>query len=457
MLQIPRSDGLDGARDEVDDLHQRCGVYTKTELVEHVLDLVGWTAQADLAGKRLLEPSAGDGQFLVAAVRRLIASCRAWGRRPTLKLLYPVISAFELHPLEAVKARDNVAKALTDMGLASSVSQKLAARWVKEGDFLLSGSGKYTHIVGNPPYVRWSSIPVNLRVRYEANLDRRTARGDLFLPFLDRGIDLLAKGGRLGFVCSDRWKFMAFAERFRREVLPNVVIEHDESVSPGGAYLRKVDAYASITVFKKVDRISAPTVLKQKGGTTLAEAGYIVKVGPALGCTPAFVVNPAEDEIEQELLAPWIDGTEIGEGEVRWGRRKVITMHTKEGKLRRLEEFPLAMAHMEMFRSRLEARSICKRGAPWYRPIDKVQHSTWLRPKLLIPELAKVPRVALDTSGAIPSHGVYAIFSPDDDLSALHRQLADGGLLAAISHSSPKVKGGYFRCYRRFLDRIVLT
>jgi hypothetical protein len=459
MLEISPALELGEMPDEIDRLHQKCGVYTKTELVEHVLDLAGWTLAGDLVGKRLLEPSAGDGQFVVVAARRLIASCRAQGKKPTLKLLSPVISAFELHPIEASKARANVRNALVLEGLSEVLADQLVARWIKDADFLLSSfpASEYTHVVGNPPYVRWSTIPLNLRRSYESALAPRMARGDLFLPFLDKGIELLATGGKLAFVCSDRWKYMAFAEQFRQEVLPGVNIEHDESVAPGSAYLRKVDAYASIAVLRKLDRPSSPALSRVKGDSTLAEAGYVVKVGPALGCTPAFVIAAKEvKSLEKELLAPWLDGTEVQEGSISWTGRMVLCLYDDEGRLRNINDYPKARTHMLKYKERLELRSITRAGAPWYRPIDKVQASMWKRPKILVPELAKVPRVALDESGAVPSHGVYAIFAPNDNLDALYSRLRDGGLNQAIANNAPRIKGGYVRCYRRFLDRIIL-
>jgi len=71
--------------------------------------------------------------------------------------------------------------------------------------------------------------------------------------------------------------------------------------------------------------------------------------------------------------------------------------------------------------------------------------------------LAKVPRLAIDRSGAIPSHGVYAIFAPQDDVEALYEKLRDGKLARALDGIAPKVKGEYVRCYKRFLERITIA
>ena len=54
-------------------------VYTKSWMVELVLDLAGYVPERRLAELVALEPSAGDGAFLSAMVRRLVESCELHG------------------------------------------------------------------------------------------------------------------------------------------------------------------------------------------------------------------------------------------------------------------------------------------------------------------------------------------------------------------------------------------
>jgi adenine-specific DNA-methyltransferase len=180
-------------------------------------------------------------------------------------------------------------------------------------------------------------------------------------------------------------------------------------------------------------------------------------VGPALGHTPAFVLEADELDVEADLLNPWLDTAEIFEESISWRGRRVIAMHDNNGRLIEPSQFPLTLKRLARFRSQLNTRSIVKNGAPWFRSIDRVCSADWARPKLLIPEIAKIPRVAIDLSGAIPSHGVYAVFAPDDKLDILYDQLRGGGLAKALSGIAPKIKGGYTRCYKRFLEQITVV
>ncbi|MFN3727371.1 MAG: Eco57I restriction-modification methylase domain-containing protein [Allosphingosinicella sp.] len=444
----------------ISELHARCGVYTKAPMVGRILDAINWTAGMDLSRSRLLEPAAGDGAFVVEAARRLLRSLRRYGHSTSPRLLAERIVAYELHEEEAAKGRTALIDVLIENKISQGEAQKLAAYWLRTADFLLQPleETKFSHVAGNPPYARWSKIPSALRQAYEAALPPHISKGDLFLAFLDRGIASLKPRGKLGFLCSDRWQYMAFAEGFRKERLREVRIIENEEVEPEDVYQRSVDIYPSVLILEKLAAPMPPPAIKRQG-KTLAELGFEVRVGPALGCTPAYVLDVGEADAEDELLAPWLAASEVQEGTIERMGKRVICLYDEHGRLRDLRDFPTAHARLLKFRKQLEARSVVRdHGAAWFRPIDRVCAKRWSAPKLLIPELAKTPRVALDTSGAIPSHGVYAIFatSPDADLNELRSRLADGGLAERLKGKAPKVKGGYVRCYKRILEAVEL-
>jgi adenine-specific DNA-methyltransferase len=444
----------------VRELHRRCGIYTKPEIVSRILNDVGWRPSAQIFEHRLLEPAAGDGAFVTEAARRLVAACRRFGLVPSVANIGSCILAYEIFPPAALRCRTDVIATLRRLGIHPRTAASLAQRWVIQADFLLSAppADGFSHTVGNPPYIRWSKIPAKLRLSYSRALPREMTGGDLFLPFLDRALDQLQPGGKCGFLCSDRWRFMAFAEAFRRKWLARLDIIDEQDLAASAAFVRDVDAYPAILTAKKLraQRVAERrSIVRSK--STLSDAGYVVKVGPALGHTQAYVLRPDDEDVEPELLAPWLDGAEIEGGLIRWRGRRVITMYGDDGRLRDLRKFPRLAARLRRFSAALKRRSIVANGAPWYRTIDRVRSLDWSRPKLLIPELARVPRLALDVEGRIPSHGVYAIFAPNDDLAALYDRLQDGGLAVALDKIAPKVKGGYTRCYKRFLERIVLA
>lgn len=456
---MPDRDGSSIERlTEVAQLHARTGVYTRSPQIQLVLDAVGWTAGEDLERLVLVEPSAGDGGFLVEAATRLVECLSGKGLRPTPDILRDRIRAWEFFPDAASAARGKLIELLTKAGLTRRDAQSVAEGWVSTSDFLETDlpSMSADVVVGNPPYLRWSLLPAGKRTAYEAILPADVARGDLLLPFLDKGIDALRIGGRLGFIVSDRWQHAAYASKWRARMLPQIDILERVELKPKDAFNEPVDAYVERLVVKR-----RATSLSGKTSTTpkrLFDNSFDIRVGPALGCTPAYVLQPDElHTVERELLRPWVDGKEVSEQGITWRGRYIITLYDDDGRLRDLGRFPRALARLEAYRGRLEQRAIAIRGAkPWWRPIDRLSPEPWSRRKLLIPELSKIPRVAMDASGAIPSHGVYAVFSEDDKaLDKLYMQLKDGGLARSLEGKAPKVKGGYFRCYEAILRKLI--
>ena len=444
--------------DPVDTLHSLCGIYTKPELVKRLLDRVGWKKEADLASARLLEPGAGDGEFLVEAVRRLVASFVRHGLRLDIKALRDRMSAYELAPGEANKARSRIVAEMKEMGVHHLTAKACARAWVRNEDFLLAElphSG-FTHIVGNPPYIRWSKVPKAISKAYAEKLPSAIARGDLYLPFLHRSFEHLSHDGRCAFVCSDRWRYTVYAREFRERWLTSMHIETRPAGEPADAFVRDVYVQPEILIARPRESPKPLTKKRKRGGKTLAELGCTIRVGPALGVTPAFVLEPHEQDVEPHLLHPWVDTSEVFAGRIDWIGRRVISPYDKTGTLVDLEKHPLFAAHIRRFEWRLRARYIVRNGGDWYRTIDKVKVTDWSQPKLFIPEIAKIPRVAIDRSGAIPSHGLYCVFSHQEEIEKVYDRLRDGKLAKALTPIAPKIKGHYTRCYRRFLEMIII-
>lgn len=442
---------------EIDALHRRCGIYTRPGIVNSVLDDVGWVPEYDLSNSRLLEPAAGNGAFLIEAARRLLQSFKKYEVAMLSRNLVNRITAFELHPSEAAVAQQRLIRLLREHSLHHNTIRACTRSWIRNEDFLLSKLPKsgFSHIVGNPPYLRWSRIPPQLRKQYKEVLPSNVARGDLFLPFIDRSLSVLKKDGHCSFLCSDRWRFMQFAESFREKWLPLLNIHTERRLTSTDAFIKNVSPNPIILTAslrnKPKQQNETPT---NHGRQSLEELGAVIKVGPALGCTQAYVLGPDEDDIEDAHLLPWISASEISDGSISWRGRRIMCMHDPQGILIDIDGSPLMKARLLRFRRRLEARAVVANGAQWYRPIDKINISLWQRPKILIPELAKVPKAAIDRSGAVPSHAVYAVFAQDDNIEDIYDKLRSGQLANALNGIAPTVRGGYVRCYRYFLQKL---
>jgi adenine-specific DNA-methyltransferase len=90
-------------------------VYTKRWVVELLLDLAGYTAGANLVDVVAVEPSAGEGAFLVPMIERLADSCHRLGR--LISDCRHSLVAYELDEGSADRARKLAVEVLTKHGV----------------------------------------------------------------------------------------------------------------------------------------------------------------------------------------------------------------------------------------------------------------------------------------------------------------------------------------------------
>lgn len=483
----------DSERAAIAKIHDHCAVYTQPDVACGILDLVGWKANRDLLGRRLLEPSCGDGSFLFPAIERLLRSASRSGVLTEAKLSQ-IIVAYEFDPDTAKAARAKVEERLSGAGLAAAVAARLAARWVRCEDFLLAeGLGAFTHVVGNPPYMRWSKLPRLLRRAYEAKLPAHAARGDVCLSFIWRAVELLDLSiGQVAFLCADRWLRCAYGAVARTKLAERVrVAAHLEvHTLPVFRGPRKVGTYAAITVLDGATnggsivakvasmedlarRLHAGTrargrnrsvkVLVGKGGAILAESGLValfermsagtahlrdagvtIRCGMALGSAFAFIVGE-DAEIEPDRLIPFLRASDLTVDGRAVPTKRLADVWTHDGALVDLGAYPALKAHLERHKTSLDARVCVVRPEQWYRTIDRIDRDRLAAPKILVAGMAKLSRVAWSSGGAQPSNALYALTSSDWPLSALYALFRAGVLDVFAAVLAPRFSGGSMR------------
>src|SRR5262249_19592448 len=84
--------------------------------------------------------------------------------------------------------------------------------------------GGFDIVIGNPPYVRMELIK-RIKPYLEKHYFVADDRTDLYAYFFERGVGILKKGGRLGFVSSSTFFRTGSGENLRRFLGDNVAIE----------------------------------------------------------------------------------------------------------------------------------------------------------------------------------------------------------------------------------------
>lgn len=235
-------------------MEERGAVFTRREVVDFILDLTGYTADRPLHRMKLLEPSMGQGDFVTPVIDRLLEAYRREAGKDSDSLadLADCILAVELHRDSYERTRNQVAALLRGKGLKARESNGLCDRWLKQGDFLLLEHERaFTHVIGNPPYVRQEMIPDVLIAEYRRRYRTIYDRADIYIPFIEQSLSLLAPGGTLGFICADRWLKNRYGGPLRRYVSEGFRLRHFVDMVGTDAFLSEVVAYPGIVVISR--------------------------------------------------------------------------------------------------------------------------------------------------------------------------------------------------------------
>ncbi len=488
-------------------------VFTRPWVVDMILDLVGYTVDIDLGSRVIVEPSCGSGAFLGRIAARVASSAKLHGR--PLSELGTAVRAFDLLERNAEAARKAVMAVLLDQDATIEAAEYLSAAWVRTGDFLLTDheEGSVDFVVGNPPYIRLEDVPTFVSDAYRSECLTMRGRADVYVGFFEKGLGLLNDGGKLGFICADRWMRNQYGAELRslvsdRYSVDSVTVMHDVD-----AFEAPVSAYPAITVIRNGPQgparvVEASATFDEAAGQAIVawasasaapaplsdsfEAGELagwfpgsdhwpsgsprtleliadlehrfrplediatgtrVGIGVASGCDDVYITRDAS-LVEDDRLLPLAMASDLAGGSMDWGGRYLVNPWNGRG-LVDLGRYPQLRAHFEGHAQRLRARHTArKQPERWYRTIDVVDPTLLKRPKLLLPDIKAAAHPVLDTGQVYPHHNLYFVVSDGWDLEAL------GGILLSdianlfVGAYCVKMRGGCYRFQAQYLRKI---
>jgi hypothetical protein len=487
-------------------------VFTRRWVVELILDLVGYTADRDLASMRAIEPACGSGAFLVPMIERLLASADLFGR--DVGSAQDALFASDLLEENTALSREAALETLAAAGVSAAVAEDLAAAWIGTGDFLLDPPPERSadFVVGNPPYVRLEVVAPDRSDAYRLACRTMGGRADVYVGFYEHGLRALRDKAALGFICADRWMRNSYGAKLRTMVSEEWSVETVISMTGVDAFEEEVNAYPAITILRREAQEGGPLVVE---GTPLLGAdeapellrlasrpdpvhadrpgyrgarlrswfsgpagwpsgspdrleviadleqrfepledprtGTKLGIGVATGADGVFIT---EDRhlVEPERLLPLALPRDISQGKVEWSGKYLVNPWDTEG-LVEMERWPRFGAYLSAHRALLEKRHTAKNGR-WHKTIDRVIDGLSGREKLYLPDFKEAIFPVLDVGDTYPHHNLYWVTSDDWDLRVL------GGLLLSdvaglfIEAYSVRMRGGFLRFQAQYLRRI---
>lgn len=489
-------------------------VLTRPQVVELILDLVGYTPERELGAQVLLEPACGRGAFVLPAVRRLLASARRTQRCPSE--LAPALRAYDIDPAHTAACRQAVVRLLGRHGVAAAQARALAAAWIRHADFLLAEELPLAdYVVGNPPYVRIEQLAPVLQAEYRRRFTSVYDRADLYVAFLERSLRRLSPTGTLSFICADRFTRNRYGAPLRRLITQDYALRCYIDLHKTAPFTSAVAAYPCICVItqKPVPEpaVAAPVVvmsLAQAGPKQCAAVlpllrgertdspgidlsfyprwfqgaapwvlgtpahltvlrqleerfapieqvgGARVGIGVATGCDRVYIVDRGA-AIEPDRLVSLVHRDDLRGGEIRDGGLCVINTFDDAGRLIDLARYPLLRAYLTRHEPELRQRHIARKNpAAWFRTIDRVYPELARTPKLLFPDIAAAGAPILEPGRAHPHHNLYFITAADCDLEVYGGLLSSKVALFFVWSYAVKLRGGYLRFQAQYLRRV---
>jgi len=233
--------------------------YTPEEVIDYILDAVGYTPESEIEGTKLLDPACGSGGFLVRATNIFVEKLKNHGfnAETILRKLQESIYGFDINPFACHLAETNlffqvinlihqakknnpdfvmdkfniyqtdslrIPEEKVELRLfPGEISEYLIDTDIVKRIKLKQGEFKdgFDFVVGNPPYVRADSGDAFLNLRKEIEkqqfFETLYEKWDIYIPFIELGVKFLKeKTGRMGFIVSDAYQTAKYAHLSRK-------------------------------------------------------------------------------------------------------------------------------------------------------------------------------------------------------------------------------------------------
>jgi adenine-specific DNA-methyltransferase len=180
---------------------------------------------------RVLDPACGCGRFLLSAAERLLREPEA----PSALEIAAALHGSDLDTEAVAVARRILWLTLLPRlparsdpcQLAEVLERNILSGNTLTGEVWPDGTRPFDVVLGNPPYRRELGAKPLLDAIADSDLGRRhrAPRMDLWYYFLHRGLELLAPGGRLGFIVGAYWSAGTGADRLIAVLRETVHVE----------------------------------------------------------------------------------------------------------------------------------------------------------------------------------------------------------------------------------------
>lgn len=455
---------------------QHGDVFTKPEVTGYMLDEAGYVASRNLSQLSIMEPSCGEGNFLMPVIQRLAQSADTFGFDLN-EAFHKCVFAFDIDPEKVNTCIQHIKANFPEI---IHPEQNIIAE-----DYLLNTHPCVDIVVGNPPYIRYEEIPKDI-LPYYRTFSTFFYRADMYVPFFEKSLSELKPGGTHCFICANRWMRNQYGKKLRQLIATHYNIEKIVNMESAHAFQEQVLAYPAITVIRnakhtdflrytevcQVDNLrdasfrllGSPTgndwsrvfTTEHQGLSLIEEQNFKIGIGVATGADAVFTSKELKDKVEADLILPAINARDLYGNQMNWGGKYLLNPYDSNGKLIVLDQYPLAKSYLEEHQARLAARHIArKHPSRWYATIDAVSATLKDEPKILLPDISGNSYIFVDEGNYYPLHNIYYIKGNGmRPLRLLAAILMSDFVRDQLHGLTNRMNGGYARWQSQYLRKL---
>lgn len=250
--------------------------YTPIEVVQFMLDSIDYGSNERIGQKKVLDPACGSGTFLTEVAERIIQhfltkfsktsihELNADEARTILERIEENVYGIDINPFAVhitqinllfrtidlydkitekdpyytmdgfeIHVADTLTPTLREQKSGSSDADTMQSGLEQFADYNgraqafiedrnavdeIKDGEQFDVVVANPPYVRIQNLS-GMKETYSTHYTSAIKNFDIYVPFIERGVDWLTDDGKLAYICPDRLVMADYAKAIREQLV----------------------------------------------------------------------------------------------------------------------------------------------------------------------------------------------------------------------------------------------